>query len=81
MKNKIDERWICHLTEQANEGLENIFEIKVSKDLDVIIKYCLMKYKESLILETKRLKKKLMGIVYNIGGYVGFAFLQILRHT
>ncbi len=56
---KIDERWICQLTEEANESLEKIFEIKANKDLDVIIKYCVDKYKKSLELEMKRIKKEL----------------------
>lgn len=56
---KTDKRWICHLTEEANESLNKIFEIKANKDLDTIIKYCVDKYKKSLELEMKRIKKEL----------------------
>lgn len=56
---KIDERWICHLIAGSNESLETIFEIKASKDLDVIIKYCVDTYKKSLELEITRIKKEL----------------------
>ena len=56
-EDKIDERWICHLTEDANDFLHNIFEVKCNKDLDIIIKYCLEMYEKSLELEINRLKE------------------------
>lgn len=56
---KVEDRWICYLTEGANQSLESIFEVKVNRDLDVIIKYCVQKYKKSLKLEMKRINKEL----------------------
>lgn len=58
-ENKIDQRWIVHLTEDANHSLENIFEINVSEDLDEIIRYCVRLYKKSLEMELKRLHDEL----------------------
>ena len=56
---RIDKRWICHLKEGANKSLQEIFEIKANKNLDVIIKYCMRKYKQSLKLEINRIEKEL----------------------
>ena len=58
-ENKVDERWIVHLKKDANKSLRRIFEIKVSKDLEKIVKYCVMLYMKSLEMETKRVKRKL----------------------
>jgi len=55
----IDKRWIVHLKDTANSSLCEIFEIKVHKDLDVIIKYCTKVYLKSLKLEIKRIEKEL----------------------
>ncbi len=55
-------KWIVHLTEQANPSLVEIFDIKVNKDLDVILKYCVDIYKKSLKMEIKRLEKELKQI-------------------
>jgi hypothetical protein len=56
---KIDNRWIVHLTEDANKSLINIFEIKMNKDLNKIIDYCVSLYKKSLSMEIKRLTQEL----------------------
>ena len=61
-KNKIDDRWIVFLTDEASESLQNIFKIKVSRDLDKIIEYCQNIYKKSIELEIKRLNKELKEI-------------------
>jgi hypothetical protein len=53
---KVDERWIVHLSRFCNTSLEEIFEIKVNKDLDKILSYCLRIYKKSLTMELKRIK-------------------------
>ena len=56
---KTDERWIVHLDSSygSNRSLFDIFEIKVNKDLDKIVDYCLKIYEKSLKLELKRLKE------------------------
>jgi len=56
---KIDDRWIVNIKEEANESLKEIFEIKVHKDLNVILNYCADIYKKSLKMEIKRLQKEL----------------------
>ena len=54
---KIDERWIVNLkTEKASLSLKKIFEIKLHKDLDKILKYCDKLYQTSLKLELKNIK-------------------------
>jgi len=57
---KIDDRWIVHLTEDANKSLQQIFEIKVNKSLDKIIDYCITVYVKSLKMEIKRINKELI---------------------
>lgn len=54
-ENKIDDRWIAHLTDSANYSLKKIFNPKISKDLDKVIEYCYKMYVKSLKLEIKRL--------------------------
>ena len=62
--NKTTKKWIVHLVrDDANPSLQNIFEIHTSKDLDEIVEYCIKIYKESIVLEIKRLKKELKNIV------------------
>lgn len=56
---KIDDRWIVHLTKKANPSLMKIFEIKINKDLDKIIDYCVQLYIKSLKMEIARLTKEL----------------------
>jgi len=56
---KIDNRWIVHLTEDANKSLLKIFEIKMNKDLDKIIEYCVNLYIRSLKMEILRITKEL----------------------
>ena len=51
---KVDERWICHLEDYANHSLQRIFEIKVNKDLDEIVKYCVKLYLKSLQMEREK---------------------------
>jgi len=46
--NKIDGRWIVNLEDDANYSLKQIFEIKVNKDLEKIIAYCVKLYLKSL---------------------------------
>ena len=58
-EDKIDERWIVHLEDSASESLQDIFDIKVSKDLDKIIKYCVRLYLKSLEMEAKRVRSEL----------------------
>lgn len=48
MKNKIDDRWIVELIDESNQSLNSIFKIKLSKNLDKIIDYCINIYKKSL---------------------------------
>jgi len=55
-KDKIDDRWIVHLTEKTNQSLNDIFEIKCHKDLAVIIKYCVKIYVRALKMELERMK-------------------------
>lgn len=59
---KIDDRWIVHLKEQSNESLEKIFEIKLNKDLYVILSYCKKIYIKSLKMEIKRIQLDLKKI-------------------
>ena len=59
---KIDDRWICHLTESANESLEQIFQIKCNKDLDSILEYCKKTYIKSLKLEIKRMTTEIKSL-------------------
>lgn len=58
---KIEKRWIAHLTDGGyhgiNPSLEEIFEIKVDADLDRLVNYCFRMYEKSLKLEAQRLKK------------------------
>lgn len=59
-EDKIDDRWIVHIDGDApgaNESLEKIFNIMVSKDLDKIVDYCFDVYEKSLQMELKRLAK------------------------
>ena len=58
-EDKVDDRWIVHLTEGANESLKEIFKIKVNKDLNKIVKYCREIYCKSLKLEIKKMNKYL----------------------
>ena len=51
--------WICHLTEDASESLREIFDVRESKSLDVILKYCTRLYIKSLKLEIKHMKEEL----------------------
>lgn len=54
-----DQRWFCELVEGyigiLSPSLEEIFEIKVHKDLNVILEYCRKIYLKSLELERKRI--------------------------
>lgn len=60
---KIDKRWIVNLfTEEASASLNEIFDIKVSKDLNKIIKYCIDIYKKSLVMEEARIQQELNNI-------------------
>lgn len=61
-RNKIDDRWIVILKNTANKSLRKIFNVKVSKDLDVIINYCIEIYKKSLVMEVKRISEELRNI-------------------
>lgn len=59
-KKKIDDRWIVNLREdEANPSLIEIFDIKVSKDLNKILKYCVGIYKKSLVMEQYRIQEEL----------------------
>jgi len=53
----IDKRWIVHLNGDTNQSLEEIFNIKVSKNLNAILDYCTKLYKKSLEMEMKRLEQ------------------------
>jgi len=59
---KIDSRWIVHLDKNSyiNPSLNKIFEIKVNKDLDKIIDYCVFIYVKSCKLEIKRLQNEIL---------------------
>lgn len=59
-KTKVDDRWIVRVKiVLANPSLIDIFEIKVDKNLDKIIGYCVKVYKKSLEMEIERMKKEL----------------------
>lgn len=60
---KIDERWICHLAGYTNQSLEEIFSIKVDKNLDVILKHCYKLYKTSLEMELLRIKNEYTNLI------------------
>ena len=62
MRNKLDKRWVVHLTDTSNESLSKLFEIKCNKDLTVILNYCIRLYKKSLKMELKRVSTKLIKI-------------------
>lgn len=62
-QSKIDDRWIVHLKNTASESLESIFEIKLSKDLEVIIHYCKKLYIKSLKMELVRIQLELKNIL------------------
>lgn len=58
--NKIDDRWIVNLKgDKASPSLIQMFDIKVNRDLDKIIDYCVNLYKKSLVAELERIKKEL----------------------
>lgn len=57
----IDKRWIVQLKQTANKSLRDIFDIKVNKDLNKILKYCKNIYIKSLKMEFKRIQKELAG--------------------
>lgn len=59
MGDRTDNRWIVHLTADANISLKKIFEIKMNKNLDKIITYCVNLYVKSLKMEIQRLTKEL----------------------
>lgn len=55
-----DQRWFCELSgNYVSPSLEEIFEFKVHKDLNVILEYCRKMYTKSLKMEIKRLKQEL----------------------
>ncbi len=54
---KTSDKWICHLTEQANNSLFEIFEIEQSKDLDKLVNYCIDLYIKSLSMEIQKVNK------------------------
>jgi len=58
---KTDRRWIVLLKEGANPSLKKIFNIRLDKDLDKILDYCMKIYKKSLIEEISRLERELKG--------------------
>lgn len=69
---KIDKRWIVHLNEHCeysnrnkNPSLDKIFEVKVNKNLDKIVEYCMAIYKKSLEMEIVRIAKELKGLDIN----------------
>jgi len=54
-----DQRWFCELgDEYISPSLEEIFEFRVHKDLNIILEYCRKLYVRSLKMEMKRLKKE-----------------------
>lgn len=55
LSDKIDERWIVNLTDEASYSLKEMFKIKCHKDLNLILLYCLKLYLKSLELEIKRI--------------------------
>lgn len=60
---KIDQRWIVHIDNghtKVNASLKAIFKIKLSRDLNVILKYCLNLYVKSLKLEKKRISEEIL---------------------
>ena len=53
-----DERWIVFVSaSQSNISLKKIFKIKVNKDLNVILDYCVKIYKKSLEMELVRINE------------------------
>jgi hypothetical protein len=56
--NKVDDRWIIDLTNDASFALEDIFEIKVDKDIEKIIQYCVNIYRKSLEIELERVRNE-----------------------
>ena len=55
----LSKNWICHLTEGASESLQEIFNIRENRNLDVILKYCTKLYIRSLKLEIERINMEL----------------------
>jgi hypothetical protein len=51
--------WIVKLQPWANDSLNNIFDIKIEKDVDKLIAHCVKLYKRSILLEIERFKKEL----------------------
>lgn len=58
-----DQRWFCNLKYEldfyVSPSLEEIFEFKVHKDLNIILEYCRKLYVKSLKMEIKRSKQEL----------------------
>ncbi len=54
-KDWVDDRWIAHMTEDANRSLESIFHVKAHRSLDVILGHCVALYRQSLEMERERM--------------------------
>lgn len=67
---KTDDRWIVNINKDyASESLKDLFEIKVNKRLDIIIKYCINLYIKSLKMERESINIELESFKNWNGGW------------
>jgi len=55
---RIDDRWIIFIKPEAPESLKKLFDVKMSKDLERLIRYAVGLYKKSLDMEQSKLRYK-----------------------
>lgn len=60
---RIENRWIVHLRRDANNSLNEIFEVRMNKDLNKIVKYCVTLYLKSLEMEKERVQKEFQSLI------------------
>lgn len=55
---ELDQRWICHAQGNASISFKKIFKPKAHEDLNVILKYCVDLYLDSLAMEETRIREQ-----------------------
>ena len=59
----IENRWIVHLRKDANDSLNEIFEVRMNKDLNKIVRYCVNLYLKSLEMEKERVQREFQSLI------------------
>lgn len=59
----IENRWIVHLRKDANDSLNEIFEVRMNKDLNKIVRYCVKLYLKSLEMEKERVQREFQSLI------------------